>query len=443
VRQILKNNVTQKERRHPSAADAVAAFYSEGWREQLAASLRAEFCESLGHDAILDAVDSALETALTRLRPEPNSEPPVYSGRMLFALARTIAWRRMRDQVRRNGKWAISNAGVASEFIARIPDRGGHDPEEVSLETERAEQIREAAAGLDDQTLLVISLFHVEGFKKPQIQRLLGLSEHAVRTRLRRGNEYLLEKYLEVEAGQTCEAKAGLLRLAFDLAKGSEARGVRAHIGHCRECARRYRRALAYRRSVAGLAPVPVVCGDGTLGGIVERVPQVARDCVARVRNRLAERFAWNYRISPPLAVNSLAYGGAKSLALCAACVALATGSVASVAGGSDDERGAMTKESRPAVSSGEASGAVPPDTTDHVRLARAASSRDATRRESRPRGPRLHRSRRRTAFAPASAQRQLPLQPQPVAPPPSASTMPPSASGSPSAGQPDEFFAP
>lgn len=318
------SKIAANEPRHATAAEAVAAFYSEGWREQLAATLRPEFAEPLGHDAILDAVDGALETALTRLKPEPLSDPPVYSGRMVFALAKTVAWRRMRDQMRRMEKWAARSAARDLDGIAEIPDCITPSPEDVSLCSERTEVIREAAAGLDEQTLLVLSLFHVEGFKKPQIQRLLGLSEHAVRTYLRRGNEYLLERYLAIEAGKSCEGKAGPVRLAFDLARGADARRARAHVRHCRECARHYRRALAYRRAVAGLCPVPVGLTDPCAADVFA----IGNAFLDRARHLTRHAFdSASFKLSSTVrGANSVVHLGAELLTVGAAGVALLAG---------------------------------------------------------------------------------------------------------------------
>lgn len=433
---MAPNETIAKAKPHLRPADAVAAFYAEGWREQLAGSLREEFQEPLGYDAIVDAVDGALETALTRLKPEPGSEPPTYSGRMLFALARTIAWRRMRDQLRRNGRWVATVTVADRDMIGRIPD-GAPDPEEASINNERAEQVREAAAGLDEQTLLVLSLFHVEGFKKPQIQRLLGLTEHAVRTRLRRGNEYLLQVYLDIEAGTTCEGKFGPLRLAFDLARGREARRTRAHIGHCRECARSYRHALAYRRGVAGIAPAPVL-RDPALSGLFERGVDLGREFVGRMSQlprSLANRFGSD-AIPTARSASTAASGGAKLLGLCAG-VALATGGALKIA--NDDQTGRVhsSVQAGPSI---EAAAQGVPDRDDHASLARAA----ARRRTARP-VPRRRKRRTATPRPPlpvAELQPSTPQRPTVTTPPWSTPIPSRSAASSPPA-QPDEFAAP
>jgi hypothetical protein len=217
---------------------------------------------------------------------------------------------------------------------------------------------------------------------------------------------------------------------------------VRVHMRHCRECADRYRRALAYRRSVAGLAPVPVVCGDGSVGGVLEGGPHLARDSVVGLRHRVGQRFASKYGISPKLALNSLAYSGTKALALCAACITVATGGLASLARGSRHESGAQRHKSPRAVSSRARWEVVPADSRDHVRFARAATLREPTPRERSPTKRRPHRYRSR--FVPPGDSRQLSVQPHPVAPPPPTSAHAPiPASDLHGGGQPDEFFAP
>lgn len=437
---------TAEEQRHPRAADAVAAFYSEGWRERLAGSLRTEFDGSLGHDAILDAVDGALEAALTRLKPEPGSEPPMYSGRMLFALAKTIAWRRMRDQLRHNAKPAAPVTGIDPKVVAEIPDYVGRTPEEISLSNERAEQIREAAAGLDEETLQVLSLFHVEGFRKPQIQRLLGLSEHAVRTCLRRGNEYLLEKYLEVDAGKTCAGgRVGLVRLAFDLARGREARRVRAHIGHCRECARHYQRALSYRRAVSGVTPVPIVWGNQCPGGGLEGGLRAGRESLRRLRDMFADRIVGRYTVAAARRASAAGYGG-KFAGVCALAMGLTAGGVYGIVSDSRGDRATGIRVS-PATQSLRAveAAAVPLLRKDHARLSRVAKRRVAATRKRRSSVRTTDASHR----APVGASQQPETQPhatppsQPEAVPLAGSPSADPASAPPAAPQPAEFPAP
>src|SRR5436305_10553343 len=82
----------QRDSEYPTRQAAVAAFLAGGWRESLADSLCAAFEHQLGRDSILDAVDGALERALTTMRPKQRAGgQPYFAGEELFALASKIA----------------------------------------------------------------------------------------------------------------------------------------------------------------------------------------------------------------------------------------------------------------------------------------------------------------------------------------------------------------
>ena len=57
----------------------------------------------------------------------------------------------------------------------------------------------EILARLDEHYRLVLALYYVEDFSAKEIAKLTGLKESAVRTRLKRGREKLLELYLDQE----------------------------------------------------------------------------------------------------------------------------------------------------------------------------------------------------------------------------------------------------
>lgn len=254
---------------HATREGAIESF-ARRFRDPLIGVLTRRFAAQLGRDAVIEAVDDATADACAEWRSDlREGGAPIHSDRKIYAFVALRARSRLLNAVQRHGFDAAPVYGVSADVVEAVLDRHTPTPEEAWIEREAASQVREAVAELDDQTLAVLELRHVEKFKRPQIAQQLALTERQVKRRLMHGNELLYERYREVEAGATCDAgKASVLRAAFDLASGSEARRARAHMGHCAHCRQRYARAQAFRRSVAGVVPLPLV-GRAPAGGLL------------------------------------------------------------------------------------------------------------------------------------------------------------------------------
>ena len=68
-------------------------------------------------------------------------------------------------------------------------------PERVSEENASNIEWREALSTIDEKYRIVLILFYSEGFLTKEIAKILGITDSAVRTRLSRGREQLMEYY--------------------------------------------------------------------------------------------------------------------------------------------------------------------------------------------------------------------------------------------------------
>src|SRR5204863_2401939 len=100
--------------------------------------------------------------------------------------------------------------------------------------------VLDLVSALDDRTLAVMRLKHVEGLERKEVAEALGISEKAVKKAIERGLRECRERYDAAFAGELCwEREAALAALLSGDASARERRAAEHHLEHCAGCRRR------------------------------------------------------------------------------------------------------------------------------------------------------------------------------------------------------------
>jgi RNA polymerase sigma factor (sigma-70 family) len=270
--------------RRTTHADALAAFVRQGRRERVIAQLERQW-RTLGRPAVEDAVDQGVEIAARNMRA---TEPDAVE-----AYVRRAAWRQLKDVKRRA---ALPAAPIASDIDFDVLDGSVLSPEEIVIARENSRLVtwlvRDAVSDLDDRTLAVLRLKHLEGLERKQVATALGLSEKQVKKAIERGHRVCSDSYHAAADGRMCERRLpALVSSALGTAGAAERLSAERHMAHCDDCCGFYRAVHASQRAALALLPAPIAghLDSSTLSHLFEpaRGPGQARE---RMHGRRGDR---------------------------------------------------------------------------------------------------------------------------------------------------------
>lgn len=383
--------------------DALAAFIRAGRRETLIGELARSWYK-LGRAEVEEAVDAAIADAAVGMHATREAA--------IYEYLRTAAQRRLGRRKERAERTSTSLPD-GMDFDCVVGD--SLSPEELVLAKEHRDVVLDLVSALDDRTLAVMRLKHVDGLERKQVAEVLGISEKAVKKAIERGHRECRESFEAAMRGQLCgERTTALAALAGGSASPRQRRQAEQHLRHCASCRQQQRALAAAQRAVAALVPAPVV-GSALM---------------SRVGGFLSRCGDWISGFVPTsaTAADASASVGSKAIAVVAAA-AIAGGGVYGAgqihAGGSTPRSpAAKTRAAAPARSPG--STTLLPVTADHSSTA-PPPARTA-------RSP-LQRPKRRT-----SSRRAAVRQPTAATPAPAPAPAPTSAPATTSTSETDEF---
>ncbi|MFL5894087.1 MAG: sigma-70 family RNA polymerase sigma factor [Thermoleophilaceae bacterium] len=250
-RPILPTNALRErqpgdDKTSPTPTEALASFLQVGRRDTLIGELTRKW-QALGRSEVEDAVDYAIAEAAEAM--QATREQAVYD------YLRTAAHRRL---VRRKERAGRISAPIASDadFDRMVGET--LTPEDALLAKEHRAIVLDLVAALDDRTLAVMRLKHVEGLERKEVAEALGISEKAVKKAIERGLRACRERYDAAFAGELCaEREPALYALAAGEPSAREQRAAERHLDHCGACRRRQRALVAAQRGAAVLVPWP------------------------------------------------------------------------------------------------------------------------------------------------------------------------------------------
>src|SRR4051812_26846165 len=246
-RGVPKRSVTAIGMPAPTPHDALEAFMRRGRRDTLINELAREWT-ALGRSEVEDAVDEAVAEAARAM--EATREAAVYD------YLRTAAYRLLNRRKERAGR---ISAPVAQDLDFDRMVTTSLGPDDALIAKEHRQLILDIAASLDDRTLTILRLKHVEGLERKQVAETMGLSEKAVKKGIEKGHRICRELYRDVDSSTLCDKRRSAVD-ALIAGRASEAKRAEAdaHLAHCESC-RAYRRTLATAtRAAAALAPLPI-----------------------------------------------------------------------------------------------------------------------------------------------------------------------------------------
>src|SRR3954454_1717428 len=251
-------------RPHPvSPTDALAAFIRVGRRETLIGELSRSWYK-LGRAEVEEAVDAAIADAAVGMHA--TREAAIYD------YLRTAAQRRLG---RRKGRAERTSASLPDEMDFDCVVGNSLSPEELVLAKEHREIVLDLVAALDDRTLAVMRLKHIDGLERKQVAEVLGISEKAVKKAIERGHRECRDSFDSAMSGQLCgDRTTALAALAAGSASPRQRRQAEQHLRHGATCREQQRSVRAAQRAVAALVPAPLA-GSGVVsraGGQLSRL---------------------------------------------------------------------------------------------------------------------------------------------------------------------------
>lgn len=264
-----------------------------------------------------DDTEEALQRGLEILLRKAPSEDP----RELIKWMQTVV-KHEALAVRRERERDLSSSAAlepdGEDWVALLPATGDTPPEQVERREEIARS-REALQALKPQELRALTLLG-EGYSYAEIGEITNWSHTKINRCLAEGRERFRKLIARSEAGERCKELKPLLSPFCDgQASAEEAAELREHLracGHCRAVLRAYRAAPA---AASALAPLPLH------RGLWER----AQDAFSG----LGERFSGGEPVAQ-VATGGASGGTIAAVKFAAACIGVAGGTAACVAGG-------------------------------------------------------------------------------------------------------------
>jgi RNA polymerase sigma factor (sigma-70 family) len=235
--------------------DALAAFLEAGRREMLIRELARKW-HTLGQSEVEDAVDHAITEAAHGLRA--TREQAIYD------YLRTAAHRLLVRRKQRQGRVSAPMA-IDTDFDRMVGD--SLSPEEALLAKEYRQLVLDLVASLDDRTLAVMRLKHVEGMERKDVAAMLGLSEKQVKKAIEKGHRACRDRYDQAVGEGLCSERAhALTALAAGTATARQRREAKQHLAHCKACRETQRALGTTQRAAAALFPLPAVAPLAAVG---------------------------------------------------------------------------------------------------------------------------------------------------------------------------------
>ncbi len=152
--------------------------------------------EQLG-DLIIDSQESLYRVAKTLLYNDADcadaiSETIVRAFAKLHTLRQDGYAKTWLTKILINECYAIMRKEKKIVYLEDFPQ------EEQSGEREDYSELYEALSHLSEETRITVTLYYMEGYGVKEIARLLGISESAVKSRLKRARERLRDEMEEV-----------------------------------------------------------------------------------------------------------------------------------------------------------------------------------------------------------------------------------------------------
>jgi RNA polymerase sigma factor (sigma-70 family) len=243
----------------------LAAFVAVGRRETLIGELARKW-QALGRSEVEDAVDHAIAEAAHALRA--TREAAIYD------YLRTAAQRALGRRKERAGR---VSAPVAADVNFDCIVGDALSPEDALLAKEHRQIVLDLVSALDDRTLAVMRLKHVEGLERKEVAEVLGISEKAVKKAIEKGLRLCRENFEAAIGGQLCESRSHALRtFAAGTAGIRERRQAEQHLAHCRSCRDLHRAVTVTQRAAAALVPAPGLMQLHAVRGLA-RIAHVVR----------------------------------------------------------------------------------------------------------------------------------------------------------------------
>lgn len=288
--------------RHPQPTpnEALAAFIVAGKRDTLIAELTRKWY-TLGQSEVEDAVDHAIAEAARAMHA--TREQAIYE------YLRTAAHRVLLRRKERAGR---VSAPLATDLDFDRLLGNSLTPEDVLLAKEHRSVVLDLVSELDDRTLAVMRLKHVEGLERKEVAARLGLSEKAVKKAIEKGLRACRERYDTAVEGALCvDRKQAIEAFERGEADARQARQARQHLDHCASCGARHRAVTATQRAAAAFVPLPLLAThSGLIGGVVRAAKRLLTDRLGGDAGATGVMAAGGTKLAL-LAVSLVAAGGA------------------------------------------------------------------------------------------------------------------------------------